>query len=105
MRIHSTVCRDLWTHIGDIDVFRGEVYAGVEFFLDGIASNIQIVIYDAGTLEYKRSYPFDPSSGQTEVSGIAVDPDHGIIWMCSWGDGETGRYVRFIPREKMKKHK
>ena len=80
-------------HIGDIDVCGGELYAGVEYFADGIARDIGIAIYDAETLEIKRMYDFDPSSGQTEVSGIAVDPDHGIVWMCSWADGETGRYL------------
>ena len=80
-------------HIGDIDVYGGELYAGVEYFADGAAQDIRIAVYDAGTLELKRCHSFDPASGQTEVSGIAVDPDHGIIWMCSWADGETGRYL------------
>lgn len=80
-------------HIGDIDVFGGELYAGVEYFSDGAAQDIRIAVYDAETLQLKRCHAFDPSSGQTEVSGIAVDPDHGIIWMCSWADGETGRYL------------
>ena len=80
-------------HIGDIDVCGGELYAGVEYFADGVARDIGIAVYDAGTLALRRCHAFDPSSGQTEVSGIAVDPDHGIIWMCSWADGETGRYL------------
>ena len=80
-------------HIGDIDVCGGELFAGVEYFADGEARDIRIAVYDAATLELKRCHAFDPSSGQTEVSGIAADPDHGIIWMCSWADGETGRYL------------
>ena len=80
-------------HIGDIDVYRGELYAGVEYFMDGEASNIQIAVYDARSLEFVRAFPFDAGSGQTECSGIAVDPDHGLIWMCSWADGESGRYL------------
>lgn len=80
-------------HIGDIDVYGGELFAGVERFADGRAEDIRIAVYDAGTLGLKRCYPFEPSSGQTEVSGIAVDPDHRIIWMCSWADGESGRYL------------
>ena len=80
-------------HIGDIDVCGGELYAGVEYFADGTARDIRIAVYDAGTLALKRCHAFEPSSGQTEVSGIAVDPDHGIVWMCSWADGETGRYL------------
>ena len=80
-------------HIGDIDVYNGEVYAGVEYFMDGEARSIQIAVYDAGTLELARTYAFDGESGQTEVSGIAVDPDSGSIWLCSWADGESGRYL------------
>ena len=80
-------------HIGDIDVYNGEIYAGVEYFMDGEAKNIQIAVYDAETLELTRTYAFDAGSGQTEVSGIAVDPDSGSVWMCSWADGESGRYL------------
>ena len=80
-------------HIGDIDVCQGELYAGVEFFMDGEARNIRIAVYDAQTLEFLRAFPFEAQSGQTECSGIAVDPDAGLIWMCSWADGESGRYL------------
>ena len=45
-------------HIGDIDVYEGEIYAGVEWFMDGAASNIQIAVYDAETLEMTRTWPF-----------------------------------------------
>jgi len=62
-------------HIGDIDVYKGEIYAGVEYFMDGVGSNIQMAVYDADTLNLKRTYMFEPESGQMEVSGIAVDPD------------------------------
>lgn len=80
-------------HIGDIDVYGGELYAGVEYFMDGEARNIQIAVYDAQTLELVRTYPVAVESGQTEVSGIAVDPRRQTIWLCSWADGESGRYL------------
>ena len=80
-------------HIGDIDVYNGEIYAGVEYFMDGAASNIQMAVYDAETLKLARTYMFDPQSGQTEVSGITVDPDHGCMWMCSWAEDESGSYL------------
>lgn len=80
-------------HIGDIDVYQNEIYCGVELFLDGVAKNIQIAIYDAETLTLKRTFPFEPDSGQTECSGIAVNPDNGTVWMCSWADGASGRYL------------
>ncbi|MBQ9006624.1 MAG: hypothetical protein IJ092_09665 [Atopobiaceae bacterium] len=80
-------------HIGDIDAYEGEVYAGVEYFMDGEARNIQIAVYDAKTLELVRTYPVDEGSGQNEVSGIAIDPDSNSVWMCSWAEGESGRYL------------
>ena len=80
-------------HIGDIDVYNGEIYAGVEYFMDGAASNIQMAVYDAETLELVRTYMFDPESGQTEVSGIAADPDHGSMWMCSWAEDASGSFL------------
>ena len=85
--------KDEVNHIGDIDVYNHEIYAGVEYFMDGEAKNIQVAIYDANTLELKKTYNFDSSSGQNEVSGIAIDPDTKSIWMCSWADGESGRYL------------
>jgi len=78
-------------HIGDIDVYKGEVYCGVEMFLDGEASNIQIAVYDGETLQLNRTFNFEPSSGQDECSGICVNPDDGSVAMCSWT--ETGRYL------------
>ena len=80
-------------HIGDIDVYDGEIYAGVEYFMDGRAKNIQIAVYDANTLELVRTWPFAEDSGQTEVSGVAVDADHECVWMCSWDGDESGRYL------------
>ena len=80
-------------HIGDIDVYNNEIYAGVEYFMDGEAKIIQVAIYDIDSFELKRTYTFDSSSGQNEVSGIAVDPDSKSIWMCSWADSESGRYL------------
>ena len=80
-------------HIGDIDVYQNEIYCGVELFLDGVAKNIQIAVYDAQTLTLKRTFPFDEQSGQTECAGITVDPDSGTVWLCSWADGESGRYL------------
>ncbi|MDO4803483.1 MAG: DUF3089 domain-containing protein [Lachnospiraceae bacterium] len=80
-------------HIGDIDVYNDEIFAGIEYFMDGEASNIQIAVYDAKTLKLVRSIPFANESMQSEVSGIAVDPDNKSIWLCSWADGESGRYL------------
>lgn len=79
-------------HIGDIDFYKDEIYAGVEYFMDGKAKNIQIAVYDKD-FNLKKTYQFDSNSGQSEVSGIAVDPDNNSIWMCSWADSESGRYL------------
>ena len=80
-------------HIGDIDVYDNELYIGAEYFVDGVGKNIQIAVYDGDTLELKRTFPFEPESGQLECSGIAVDPDSGTVWMCSWVGEESGRYL------------
>ena len=80
-------------HIGDIDVYRGELYCVIESFRNGTGENMQIVVYDAGTLEYKRALPVAEESGQSECSGIAVNPDTKTLWLCSWSDGESGRYL------------
>ena len=80
-------------HIGDLDVYNNEIYAGAEYFMDGEGKNIQIAIFDGDTLEYKRSFPFEPESGQLECSGLAVDPDSESVWMVSWVGDESGKYL------------
>ena len=88
-------------HIGDISVHAGELYAGIEHFEDGRGTNIQVAVYDAETLEYRRAIPWEPDSGQVEVSAVAVDAANSAIWMTDWVSGrhlyrydlETGRYV------------
>lgn len=92
--------KDDVNHIGDIDVYNGELYAGIEFFMDGWARNIQVAVYDAKDLSLKRTYSFSEESGQSEVSGITIDPDTKSIWMCSWADGESGRYLYRYDLEK-----
>ena len=56
-------------HIADIDVYNNELYIGAEYFMDGVGKNIQIAVYDADTLELKRTFPFEAESGQLECSG------------------------------------
>ena len=68
-------------HIGGIDVFNGEIFVSAENFMDGVGKDIQIAIHDAETLKLKRSFSFEPSSGQQEVSGICVDTDKRTVWM------------------------
>lgn len=80
-------------HIGDIDVFGGEIFVSAEYFMDGVGKDIQIAIHDAKTLKLKRTFKFEPSSGQEEVSGICVDRDKRTVWMCSWVGEESGRYL------------
>ena len=87
-------------HFGDIDVWNGEIYCGIERFEYGRGYNIAVSIYDANTLEWKRDLPWRPESGQVEVSGIAVDRDRGMVWMSDWVDSRyaycydlaTGQY-------------
>lgn len=77
-------------HIGDISIYQGEIYAGIEFFEHGRGQDIQIAIYDASTLRYKRSIAWQPNSGQVEVSAISVDAQSNSIWLTDW---VNGRYV------------
>ncbi len=74
-------------HIGDIDVHDGELYAGIEWFSDGVSSDIRVAIYSASTLEYDRSIGWERESGQVEVSAVAVDAETESIWMTDWVDG------------------
>lgn len=80
-------------HIGDIDVFEGELFISAEWFEDGVGKDIQIAIHDADTLKLKRTFKFEPSSGQQEVAGICVDRDKRTVWMCSWVGEDSGRYL------------
>lgn len=80
-------------HIGDIDVYNNELYLGVEYFVDGVGKNIQVAVYDGDTLELKRVFKFNSETGQLECSGIAVDPDHGYVYMVSWIDDESSNYI------------
>ena len=74
-------------HIGDISVHDGELFAGIEWFDDGRGTDIQIAIYEAETLEFKRSVDWSPDSGQVEVSALAVDAESGSVWMTDWVNG------------------
>ena len=80
-------------HFGNLDVWRNELYVGVEYFADGAGKNIQIAVYDGDTLELKRVFPFRADTGQQECSGIAVDPDSNTVYICSWVDDESSEYL------------
>lgn len=88
-------------HFGDIDVHNNEIYTGIEWFVDGVGKDIQIAVYDAATLTFKRSLNFDPASGQQEVSGVSIDKERNMAWMTDWVDGKfiyrydlsTGKYA------------
>lgn len=80
-------------HIGDIDVYNNEIYVSSEWFMDGVGKDIQIAVHDADTLKLKRTFPFNPDSGQQEVSAITVDKINNSIWMASWVGEESGRYL------------
>ena len=54
---------------------------------NGQGENIQIVVYNLADLKFKRSIPWNPSSGQVEVCGIAVDEKRKLIWLADWVNG------------------
>ena len=61
-------------HIGDISVYKGEYLCrGRVVFGTDAVRDIQIAVYDAETLLYKKSINWEPESGQVEVSALAVD--------------------------------
>jgi hypothetical protein len=74
-------------HIGDISVHDGELFAGIEWFEDGRGTDIQVAVYDAETLRYKKSVDWNPDSGQVEVSALVVDAENGLVWMTDWVNG------------------
>lgn len=74
-------------HFGDIDVHDGKIYTGIETFVDGVGENIQVAVYDANSLEYMYSIPWNKKSGQVEVCGLAIDRDHDRVWMADWVQG------------------
>ena len=76
-------------HIGDIDVYQNDLFLGVELFVDGEASNIQIAVYDGDTLERKFLFPLHADTGQIECSGIAINPDSSTVYLSAWGDDEA----------------
>ena len=81
-------------HISDIDIFQGEIYAGVEYFHNsGYANNFMIAVYDADTFELKRTYPIARYSGLREISGVTVDYDTNSIWVSSWVNERTGQFI------------
>ena len=88
-------------HLGDIDFYNGEIYTGVEYFDDGSAKDIQIVIYDAETLKFKRFFKWNEASGQKEVCAVTVDTTNKLVWMADWINGsylykydlESGNYL------------
>lgn len=55
-----------------------------------MSKNIQVAVYDAKTLEYKYSIPWNEDSGQVEVCGLAVDRENNMVWMADW---TKGRYL------------
>ena len=81
---------EIANHFGDIDIYNGEIYCGIEKFEYGRGYNIAVSIYDAETLKWKRDLPWSPESGQVEVSGLAVDREKNMVWMSDWVDS---RYV------------
>ncbi len=80
-------------HISDIAVYQNDLYLGVELFVEGEADNIQVAVYDADTLERKYIFPLNAESGQTECSGIAIDPDSRTVYLSSWADDASGSFL------------
>lgn len=75
-------------HIGDIDEYDGEIYAGCEFFLDGVGRNIQTAIYDAAHLNIN-----DPSLGSRNPDrwNAAASPWTETAMRSGWPTGSRAQ--------------
>lgn len=88
-------------HFGDIDIYNGRIYSGIEYFKDGVGVNQCIGIYNTEKLELEKVIILDAATEQKEVSGIAIDAKHNLFWLTDWTDGncvykydlETGNYL------------
>ncbi len=81
-------------HFGDIGYYdyEGQLYKRVEWF-DARGQDIQILLCDAGTLDYSGSVPvtwnvdsvpWNADSGQVECSPITIDVEIELVWMLDW---------------------
>ncbi len=88
-------------HLGDLDYSNGKLYISAEYFDGSRGHYMSIAIFDAKTLKFIRNISIDESSGQTEISGVAVDTERGLIWTSSWSNGSyiyaynmyNGKYI------------
>ena len=69
-------------HIGDIDVWNGEIYAGIETFEDGKGENIQVAVYDDMEAVDRLGTGF--GAGRGVRAGRRPRPEYGL-------DGRLGR--------------
>ena len=63
-------------HLGDIDVWNGELYAGIETFEDGKGENIQVAVYDEREA-FDRLGP-RIGAGRGERTGRGPGQRHGL---------------------------
>lgn len=82
--------------LGDIEVYNGEVYRGVEFSISGHLVGIYIAIYDTKTLRLKKFIRLKNNYTKIDSFGITVDKEKNNIWilMCR-DDSEDKNLFRY----------
>jgi hypothetical protein len=74
-------------HLGDADIYNGELYVPLEKYPNSPYDNQHIAVYSATDLSFIRSY--DISSEGREVSSIAYNPDDGLLYITDYTNGAS----------------
>jgi hypothetical protein len=99
------------THIGDVDQYRGTVYAPIEDGSEGPFNKPEyqhpyIALYDAKTLRYTGvRYPLPLALHEAGVPWVAVNPEAREVYTAEWDMPHDRinvfdlqmRFLRFIP--------
>jgi len=80
-------------HFGDIDVYNNDVYVSAEYFKDWRGQEHPDRHLRREHPPVQKAFNFNADSGQEECAGITVNPDDKVVVLCSWVDGESGRYL------------
>jgi hypothetical protein len=71
------------THTGDLKYYDGKIYVVTENYTNCTTfSNQKISVFNASDLSFIESH--DVSAQSKEVSGITIDSENGIIYVCSY---------------------
>jgi hypothetical protein len=73
------------SHIGDIDVYDGKIYAPIEDENVDPSQNAFIALFDAKTLAYTgEKHQLPPALSRDGVPWVAVDGPRGVLYTAEW---------------------